>query len=135
MSAASATPNTETRTTTMHAQLGLLLELQDLRTQYRELETEPKAEEVEEEHFNIDITQAKEDLAEKIEGLEEELSDPVRRRYRRVAKSMNRVVAPVINGVCYGCFVSIPTAAARDQDPNEELQSCENCGRFIYILP
>ncbi|NIP59869.1 MAG: hypothetical protein GWM92_16235 [Gemmatimonadetes bacterium] len=118
----------------MHPQLALLLELQDLRTQYRELETEPRAEEVEEEHFNIDISQAKEDLAEKIADLEEALEPPVRRRYRRVAKSMNRVVAPVINGVCYGCFVSIPTAAARDQDPNEELQSCENCGRFIYIL-
>lgn len=118
----------------MHPQLALLLELQDLRTQLRELETEPEAEEMEEEHFNIDPGEAAADLREKIEGLEEELAPPVQRRYRRIARSMNRVVAPVINGVCYGCFVSIPTARARDQDPNEELQSCENCGRFIYIL-
>lgn len=121
-------------TTTMHPQLGLLLELQDLRTQLRELETEPEVEEVEEEHFHIDSEQAAEDLREKIEELEEELDDPIRRRYRRILGSMDRVVVPVINEVCYGCFVSIPTARARDRDPNEELQSCENCGRFIYIL-
>ncbi len=118
----------------MHPELALLLELQDLRTQLRELETEPKAEEMEEEHFNIDPAQAANDLREKIDDLEEELSPEVRRRYRRILKSLERVVTPVINGVCYGCFVSIPTARARDQDPNEELQSCENCGRFIYIL-
>lgn len=118
----------------MHPQLALLLELQDLRTQYREFQEEPKAEEVESEHFNIDRGEALEELGEKIESLEEELDPDVRRRYRRVKGSLDRVVTPVINGVCYGCFVSIPTARARDQDPNEELQSCENCGRFIYIL-
>lgn len=118
----------------MHPQLSLLLELQDLRTQLRELRTEPEAEEVEEEHFNIDTEQAANDLEDKIGQLEEELEPAVQRRYRRIANSMKRVVAPVINEVCYGCFVSIPTARARDQDPNEELQNCENCGRFIYIV-
>lgn len=118
----------------MHSQLALLLELQDLRTQYRELQEEPKAEEVESEHFNIDTGEALEQMGEKIDQLEEELETEVKRRYRRVKRSLERVVAPVINGVCYGCFVSIPTARARDQDPNEELQSCENCGRFIYIV-
>ncbi|MDX1567852.1 MAG: hypothetical protein R3223_08635 [Longimicrobiales bacterium] len=118
----------------MHPQLALLLELQDLRSQLRELENEERAEEIEAEHFNIDVDQAADDLREKIDELEEELAPPVARRYRRILKSLDRVVSPVINGVCYGCFVSIPTATARDQDPNEELQSCENCGRFIYII-
>lgn len=118
----------------MHPQLALLLELQDLRSQLRELENEERAEEIEAEHFNIDVEQAAEDLREKIDELENELAPQVARRYRRILKSLDRVVSPVINGVCYGCFVSIPTATARDQDPNEELQSCENCGRFIYII-
>ncbi len=118
----------------MHPQLSLLLELQDLRSQYRELQEEPKAEEVEAEHFNIDIGEALEEMAEKIDELEDELETDVKRRYRRVKGSMEKVVAPVINGVCYGCFVSIPTARARDTDPNEEIHTCESCGRFIYIL-
>lgn len=118
----------------MHPQLALLLELQDLRSQLRELEDEPRAEEMEEEHFHIDPAQAAADLREKMGDLEEELAPHVSRRYHRVVESLDRVVVPVINGVCYGCFVSIPTARARDQDPNESLQSCESCGRFIYIL-
>ncbi|MFW6206832.1 MAG: hypothetical protein ACOC5J_02755 [Gemmatimonadota bacterium] len=118
----------------MHSQLALLLELQDLRSQLRELESGERAEEIEAEHFNIDVQQAAEDLREKIAELEDELAPQVARRYRRILKSLDRVVSPVINGVCYGCFVSIPTATARDKDPNEQLQSCENCGRFIYIV-
>jgi len=118
----------------MHPQLALLLELQDLRTQLLGLENEPAVEEVEETHFNIDVEEAAEALREKIDEVEEELNPPIRRRYRRILGSMDRVVVPVINGVCYGCFVSIPTAQARDQEPNEELLSCENCGRFIYIV-
>jgi len=127
-------PDDEATPNPMHPQLSLMLELQDLRSQLRELESEDRAEEIEAEHFNIDPKQAADDLRNKIEELEEDLDPPVRRRYRRILKSMDRAVVPVINGVCYGCFVSIPTARARDKDPNEELQSCENCGRFIYII-
>lgn len=118
----------------MHPQLTLLLELQDLRSQHRQLSGESEMQEVEEEHFNIDTDEAIEELRKKIEELEGDLSRPVQSRYRQIAGRMDRVVVPVINGVCYGCFVSIPTATAGEQDPNEELQSCQHCGRFIYIL-
>lgn len=127
-------PDDEATPNPMHPQLSLMLELQDLRSQLRELENEERAEEIEAEHFNIDPKQAADDLREKIDELEEDLDPPIQRRYRRILKSMDRAVVPVINEVCYGCFVSIPTARARDKDPNEELQSCENCGRFIYII-
>ncbi|MBV9109134.1 MAG: nucleotide-binding protein, partial [Gemmatimonadetes bacterium] len=43
-----------------------------------------------------------------------------------------RVVVPVINGTCYGCFVAVPTAQASDAERNAEIRSCENCGRFLY---
>ncbi|HSR41847.1 MAG TPA: hypothetical protein VLL48_06740, partial [Longimicrobiales bacterium] len=65
---------------------------------------------------------------------EDELEPRILGRYRRVKGSVDRVVVPVINGVCYGCFVSIATAVAVEQDPNESVQSCETCGRFIYIV-
>jgi len=119
----------------MNDQLTTLLEIQDLRSKARELEGETELESLEEEHFNIDPAEAVRQLEDRIAGLEDELDARIRRRYDRVAGSLERVVVPVINGVCYGCFVSIATSVARDQDPNDAVQTCENCGRFLYILP
>ena len=118
----------------MHPQLMLLLELQDLRAQHRELE-EGVGLDIEAGTFNIDAKRAASELQDKIAELEEGLSPPIRSRYERVRQSLGRVVVPVIKGVCYGCFVSIATARAGEQDPNQALTSCEHCGRFIYILP
>ncbi len=115
----------------MNPTLTTLLEIQDLRSKLRELEQNP---DLEVEEFHIDPGAAREHLATKIEELEQGLPDAVRRRYQRVASNLERVVVPVINGVCYGCFVSIAAATAGDQDPNTELRSCETCGRFLYIL-
>jgi len=118
----------------LHPQLVTLLEIQDLRTKIDELEGETELDELEREHFNIDPQEAVEQLRGRIEALEDGLDRRIRSRYDRVKKSLKRVVVPVINGVCYGGYVSIATAVAREQDPNEAVQSCESCGRFIYIL-
>ena len=119
----------------MHPQLTLLMELQDLRGQLRELEDGGESETMEQEHFQLDPDQARAQLALTITDLEDTLSEPIRLRYLRILPTRERVVVPVINGVCYGCFVSIPTATAGDSDAHKDLQSCESCGRFIYILP
>jgi len=117
----------------MHPQLMLLLELQDLRAQHRELAGDEGAAPVEVEHFNIDRDEARTTLGEKIEELEDRLSPSIRSRYNRIAPNRERVVVPVINGVCYGCFVSIATATVGDQGVHQLVQSCENCGSFIYV--
>ncbi len=117
----------------MHPQLALLLEIQDLRSQHRELKAAGPAGDLQVEHFNIDLKDATAQLQEKIDELETELAPPIRSRYQRVAPLLDRVVVPVINGVCYGCFVSIATARAREPDPNDALNACETCGRFLYI--
>lgn len=119
----------------IHPQLRLLMELQDLRSQHRELESEVGAREVEKEHFHIDLDEAREQLDRKIGELEDALEPRVRSRYDRIVPHRDRAVVPVINGVCYGCFVSIPTATAGDREAYQDLQSCQHCGRFIYILP
>ncbi|TVR56027.1 MAG: hypothetical protein EA421_04940 [Gemmatimonadales bacterium] len=119
----------------MHPQLTLLMELQDLRGQLRELEDGGESETMEQEHFQLDPEQARSQLALTITDLEATLSTPIRLRYQRILPTRGRVVVPVINGVCYGCFVSIPTATAGDSDVHQDLQSCESCGRFIYVLP
>lgn len=118
----------------MHPQLTILLEIQDLRAQQRELEAESAEEELERIEFKMDPAEAAASIGERISVLEEELTGSIRARYGRISRSLDRVVVPVIGGLCYGCFVAIPTATAREQQPNQALQGCEHCGRFLYIL-
>jgi predicted nucleic acid-binding Zn-ribbon protein len=120
----------------MHPQLILLMELQDLRSQQRELqEGTGTTRSMEREQFHMNLDFALEQLGEKIGELENALEPQVGERYRRVLPHRDRFVVPVISGVCYGCFVSIPTATVGEWDALQDLRSCENCGRFIYILP
>lgn len=118
----------------LDSQLVLLLEIQDLRAQLQALSEHSDDGVLEEAQFGIDVEQASEALRQKIGDLSALLSEPVRRRFQRIEKRLGRVVVPVIAGTCYGCFVSVATATAGEVDPNAELQSCENCGRFLYFL-
>ena len=111
-----------------------LLEIQDLRSKLRELEAEPRFQELQREHFHVDPVEAVQHLAEKVTEMEAQLGARVRRRYDRIAGRLDRVVVPVIDGVCYGCFTSIATAVAVDPKARPDLRNCENCGRFIYVL-
>ena len=121
--------------TLLNPQLSILLEIQDMRAQLRELSGDQGSAPVEEEHFNIDLNEARLHLQEKIEEMVAELSPQIRARYNRIAPNRERVVVPVIHGVCYGCFVSIPTATAGDQGVHQVVRTCESCGSFIYVKP
>jgi predicted nucleic acid-binding Zn-ribbon protein len=116
----------------MHPQLEILLEIQDLKTQRRELEQAER--EVQESVFGLSVDDAIATLDTKIVEMEESLPAQVLNRYRRVGTKHPRVVVPVIRGTCYGCFVQVPTALASDADRNEEIRSCQNCGRFLYLI-
>ena len=115
----------------MHPQLELLLELQDLHTQRRALHDEPLRE-VEAAVFELRPDEALVLLDAKILELAGRLDPGIQRRYRDLISTLDRAVAPVLNGVCYGCFVSIPTS--RGGGMNQAVQTCESCGRFIYFL-
>jgi len=117
----------------MNEQLVLMLEIQDMTAKAKEIESGELGD-LERAHFGMDSTAAATTLRQKAEELVEELKPNVRERFRKMVKRFDRAVVPVIGGVCFGCFVSIPTATAGEQDPNADLQSCETCGRFIYIL-
>jgi uncharacterized protein len=89
---------------------------------------------MEQEVFNMSLEDALAQLEEKINEMEGALDPRVRSRYQRLAGKRTRAVVPVINGTCYGCFVSVPTALASDADRNEELRFCDSCGRFLYLI-
>ena len=115
----------------MHQNLETLLEIQDLKTQRRELAEEGERE-VQEQVFGLSVDEAVQALDAKIAEMEATLPPQVLSRYRRVSARMPRVVVPVIKGTCYGCFVAVPTAQASDAERNAEIRTCQNCGRFLY---
>lgn len=117
----------------MHPQLETLLQIQDLKSQRRELNDEG-GRMMEEQEFNIDIDVAVSQLDDRIEELKQDLPPQVRNRLDRFAKTGGRAVVPVINGICYGCFTAIPTASLSELGKNDNVNHCENCGRFLYVV-
>lgn len=118
----------------MHPQLEILLEMQDLRSQRRALQEQAEEREVESDVFDVEIEEALEELDRKLEDLEDRLDPSVQSTYRRISGSMDRAVVPVLNGVCYGCFIAVPRSWASEAAENEEVRTCENCGRFLYYV-
>lgn len=117
----------------MDAQMETLLQIQDLKAQKRDLQEGESSRQVQEEEFNLDAETAVRELDAKIDELEDDLSPQVRSRYSRLASAMSRPVVPAINGICYGCFVSVPTAVASDPS-DQQLRNCDHCGRFLYFV-
>lgn len=118
----------------MDAQLEILLQIQDLKAQSRDLEEGGSERRVEEEAFDLDIDHALTLLGDKIAEVENELDPRVRKRYDRLAGGIERVVVPAIKGTCYGCFVSVPVSVASDPMERAKLRNCESCGRFLYFI-
>lgn len=112
----------------MHPELEILLEIQDLQTLRRDIAQDEYAA----SGLAVDVEECTARLAERISEREAQLSARTQSRYHRIAQRHERVVAPVLKGVCYGCFVHVPTSKGHDQDRNTELRVCESCGRFIY---
>ena len=117
----------------MHPQLELLLELQDLHAQRRALHNEPLRE-VEESVFELRPEEALALLDSKIAELAGRLDPGIMRRYRDLISTQDRAVAPVLNGICYGCFVATPTAWSSEAGRNDSVGVCAHCGRFLYYV-
>lgn len=118
----------------MHPQLEILLQIQDLKSQRRELNENEGGREMEEQEFNIDINEAIAQLGARIDELKQELPPQMRSRLDRFAKTGGRAVVPVINAICYGCFTAVPTASMSELGRNDNVNHCENCGRFLYVV-
>jgi predicted nucleic acid-binding Zn-ribbon protein len=117
----------------MHPQLELLLQIQDLKSQRRELQESER--DVEEQEFNIDIDDALKQLDTRIDELKADLPPAVGARLDRFSKGAGRAVVPVINGICFGCFTAVPTASVLELGRNANVNYCEHCGRFLYVVP
>jgi predicted nucleic acid-binding Zn-ribbon protein len=109
----------------MEKEIELLVSLQDIDLMIEE------ASEVEKLGFNItgcnELKVARDDLATRI-------SKPLLYRYERLRGKLKRAIVPVKGDICLGCFLRQPTSIGAKGREDEELFTCENCGRMLYWL-
>ncbi|HIE05442.1 MAG TPA: hypothetical protein EYP58_01435 [bacterium (Candidatus Stahlbacteria)] len=110
-------------------EIELLIKLHDLDLLLKELGTPEKRKSFQSIGFKIKdpkkhLTEAREHLAQK---LPKQLLD----RYEKIMKRYERALAPVIKGICYGCFIRLPSEMSTRRSG---IRTCPNCGRIIYWL-
>ncbi len=111
----------------MNPQLELLIMLHDVDHLLRESHEE-------EEGLGFEFKESSEELEKGRENITQQLDQTVLNRYEALLKRYGRAVAPVATGICYGCYMALPTAMAVGKDKNEQLTPCPNCGRFLYWI-
>ncbi|HUU27537.1 MAG TPA: hypothetical protein VM123_06975 [archaeon] len=112
-------------------QLRLLMFLQDLLCLKKEIQDFQVVEKYEEMGFPLD---KKEQIEETIKEVTAQLDPVLYRRFLRIAEKYDRPLAPVKNGVCYGCFVSAPTGSKLITQAKDVIEFCNHCGRILYKI-
>lgn len=116
----------------MESKLMVLIALQDIDEMIQEAEDPERASALEDLGFkaqNVDaLTNSRRHLADQLDKRTLNLYERVKARY-------GRAVVPVEGQICLGCFMALPTksvgVARRKQD---QVETCENCGRILYWL-
>ncbi|RKX71143.1 hypothetical protein DRP53_02675 [candidate division WOR-3 bacterium] len=110
-------------------EIELLIRLHDLDLLLKELGSPERRKSFQSIGFKIKDPTKK--LAQAREKLARKIPKPLLARYERIRQRYERALAPVIGGICYGCFIRLPSEMSTRRD---EVQSCPNCGRIIYWL-
>jgi len=117
----------------MNNQLQILIQLSDLDTQLEELKNERIKNKEESLGFKV---QAKETEIKKFrDSLRKRISSEMLNQYDRILKRYKmRAVAQVNDGVCYGCFMALPTSYVSELDRNNKIITCPNWGRILFWI-
>ena len=111
----------------LHPDLETLLEIQDLRALSRDIATpQPGAA-----YRDAGAEQAAR-RQERIAEREPRLRPAVRSEHLPLAQRHEVAVAPVLDGICRGCFVQVPASREHDAGRHGEIRTCDSCGRFLY---
>jgi predicted nucleic acid-binding Zn-ribbon protein len=108
----------------VNKQLEFLITLHDLDLLLRGINSEKQA--------GFEVKKHKEELLQAKDKVMKQLEANFLSRYEKLADRYHNAVVPVIEGICYGCFVTLPSAFVVRKNKNEEVSTCPNCGRFIY---
>jgi len=87
-----------------------------------------------------EISSTLSDLTEKLKSLEAQfneqltaLPEDIRHKYRRIQEKRNPAAAKVIDGTCQECFINVPPQLFIEIRKSQEIYSCPNCHRLLYI--
>ena len=107
----------------------LLIALQDLDVMIKEVKDKATSKELQSLGFKLtglnELSEARDKLAKKVPR-------SLLQRYEKLAQHYTIAILPVTGSLCLGCFVKLPTSFFSSVSRNE-LQTCENCGRLLYI--
>ncbi|MFQ5792426.1 MAG: zinc ribbon domain-containing protein [Acidobacteriota bacterium] len=106
-------------------QIKLLVRLQDLDLMIEEIN------EVQQLGFDVE---GKAQLEKARAELAARLSKPLLYTYERLRARYKRAIVPVKHDTCLGCFMRVPTAVTTRGRSEEEIITCEGCGRILYWL-
>lgn len=82
----------------------------------------------------LEGAQAKlDELRKKRESAAQDIPQPILSRYEFIRSRLSHpVIVPVDNGVCNGCYISIPPQSFLELQKGEQILSCPNCQRLIF---
>ncbi len=118
----------------------LMEEIETLEEEIRLWHEDYELQEREFKSREAELMRQKGEAEEKLEVLRARRNDvasrvpeDLRRRYQRVRdRKAGPVVVPLRGDTCAGCFGTIPIQRINEIRHDEDLKSCENCGRIIY---
>lgn len=58
---------------------------------------------------------------------------PILGHYDRLLAQGKKGLAAVRNQICTGCHIQVPRALVLTLMHEEDIQVCENCGRYLYL--
>lgn len=64
----------------------------------------------------------------------EKISKPLLGKYERLRARYKRAIVPVKDDTCLGCFMKLPTYLITHGKKDNEVITCEGCGRILYWL-
>lgn len=111
--------------------LGRLFRLQDLDIMLREADDPNYKQSEVQMGFSH---QALEALRSTRQKLADTIAPRDLRLYERIAKKHTHGIVPVVDRICLGCHMTLPTSAVSLSTDPEQLLSCENCGRILYWI-
>src|SRR2546422_6314081 len=121
--------------------LGLMEEVERQLEQIRGLEAARQARERELDEHSEEYTMRQRALTSELEAARRQREalaaegDPdVLRRYERLRSRKDGVAVTAVNGsVCNACHMTGPEAVANAARERDEIRTCEDCGRILYV--
>jgi predicted nucleic acid-binding Zn-ribbon protein len=107
----------------------LLIALQDLDIMIKEVKDKATSKELQSLGFKLTGLSELQDAREKLAN---RVPKPLLNRYEKLAQHYTLAILPITGSLCLGCFIKLPTSFFSAVSKTE-LQTCENCGRLLYI--